>query len=906
MMNFWERKLLAFLHDPPHKPLDIPGHAERREVFVRQAGFHDPAAMEWYEKQADRLAAGFDRFAFPSYKDTGLASSFGGAGHPFRHPMGSSALAVPQPATPDVVGEKLQSVQHYEQNLPVGLQGEERSRVNFFLHWRRWAVDSAQADGRTACMPADTRIPDHTIWNHNGVVSALQGCWDPDRNRIEPAFLLFQAGPVQDFIAQARSTRDLWSGSYLLSWLVAHAIKAVTDRVGPDAVIFPFLRAQPLFDLLHRDEIYGQVPYTGSGGKEETLWSRLKMHEREMLVPNLPNRFLAVVPARRAAELGAVAEKAFRDELNRISDVCWQWFGSSGHPLKDAWRKRYDAQVGSFPQIAWHTHSWETGPDSAWRDAYGQVEGLLAARRNTRDFHAWPTDPDLAGARKDSLSGREEAIGDEEWWSAARSRRELQHLFRSDDVLGAVNLVKRVWHRAYLEGEWKLATRSAVAFDSVPDVAAGAWRAEVVHAKLHSALSSDREAFDAIMAAADAIAAHSDEWLGRAVDKPSLQAPDRWLESASPELFVPATWKGKAGKECKPVLAALGKLYARTGGRKTPVLEPPPGYVAVIAMDGDEMGKWMSGAKMPALAGQLSNEAREYFRGKSQEKETRPLAPSFHAQFSEALANFAIYLARPVVEHFHGELIYAGGDDVLCMVPAKSALNCAEALRAAFRGQRRLDALVPERFEIAGDKGGWVRLVKAKGEQPTWPLLVPGPAVDVSAGIAIGHCNSPLQGLVRAAQDAEKRAKRKTGHDRSAFAVSLFKRSGEIVEWGAKWESGALELFGEFVRLSTDGDKPALSGKFAYALEELLAPYRPASPAIQSMAEFPAWDVLERELARVLDRQSERSQTAAAKQRFMDAWRPYRDQLRSIGRDPLQDLPGLLRVANFILRGERE
>lgn len=40
------------------------------------------------------------------------------------------------------------------------------------------------------------------------------------------SLLKFQIGPVQDFIAAARSTRDLWSGSYLLSWLVAAGIKA--------------------------------------------------------------------------------------------------------------------------------------------------------------------------------------------------------------------------------------------------------------------------------------------------------------------------------------------------------------------------------------------------------------------------------------------------------------------------------------------------------------------------------------------------------------------------------------------------------------------------------------------------------------------------------------------------------
>ncbi len=60
--------------------------------------------------------------------------------------------------------------------------------------------------------------------------------------------LKLQIGPVQDFIAQARSTRDLWSGSYLLSWLMAAAINALfqelaergaTEQELDEAVIFP-------------------------------------------------------------------------------------------------------------------------------------------------------------------------------------------------------------------------------------------------------------------------------------------------------------------------------------------------------------------------------------------------------------------------------------------------------------------------------------------------------------------------------------------------------------------------------------------------------------------------------------------------------------------------------------------
>jgi len=40
------------------------------------------------------------------------------------------------------------------------------------------------------------------------------------------ALLKFQIGPVQEFIAQARSTRDLWSGSFLISWMMAKTSSA--------------------------------------------------------------------------------------------------------------------------------------------------------------------------------------------------------------------------------------------------------------------------------------------------------------------------------------------------------------------------------------------------------------------------------------------------------------------------------------------------------------------------------------------------------------------------------------------------------------------------------------------------------------------------------------------------------
>ena len=44
--------------------------------------------------------------------------------------------------------------------------------------------------------------------------------------------LMVSIGPVQGFVAQARRTRDLWAGSFLLSWLTGKAMAAVTAAGG--------------------------------------------------------------------------------------------------------------------------------------------------------------------------------------------------------------------------------------------------------------------------------------------------------------------------------------------------------------------------------------------------------------------------------------------------------------------------------------------------------------------------------------------------------------------------------------------------------------------------------------------------------------------------------------------------
>ena len=48
--------------------------------------------------------------------------------------------------------------------------------------------------------------------------------------------VVYSIGPVQSFIARARKTEDLWSGSYLLSELVGQAMNYTESIIGKDNV----------------------------------------------------------------------------------------------------------------------------------------------------------------------------------------------------------------------------------------------------------------------------------------------------------------------------------------------------------------------------------------------------------------------------------------------------------------------------------------------------------------------------------------------------------------------------------------------------------------------------------------------------------------------------------------------
>lgn len=240
------------------------------------------------------------------------------------------------------------------------------------------------------------------------------------------------------------------------------------------------------------------------------------------------------------------------------------------------------------------------------------------------------------------------------------------------------------------------------------------------------------------------------------------------------------------------------RLAACKGTDKGPVQTEGDKYLAVIALDGDKMGAALSNLE-------------------SEDK---------HREFSKRLAEFAREAEKSVEKP--GILVYAGGDDVLAAVPAKTAIETAKRLADAFK--KKMDG-----FFWKDDDGK---------EHP----------LSASSGIAVGHEKTPILDLVEAARDAEHRAKNDYG--RNALALSVLKRSGETLHWGCNWNSAALDLHSEIV----DTFKDDLSARFPYKLAAFLAPYELGANTKSDME-----PVVMKELEHVWERSSKENSPVHAK-----------------------------------------
>lgn len=876
-MTDWRLKLITLLHDPPNKALNLKSHEweafkvleeivgpDEFESFFGFRASEIPSNRKWKEKTrelerenrpwqflklADQIASAIDRTAYP--RPVRLFSQDYVPQALIKHPFSGTELKLSEvrQSCRDTAGQFDEGIARQAQLDALARARDFLSRAELDTPKKKylalWRYLPNLADGEYQLLPPDTRMVDHTLWMHLDAASAVIGALP------QPAFLHVSIGPVQTFIAEARRTQDLWVGSYILSYLTWAGLEVIAEQYGPDAVLYPAMRGQPLVDRWLES-------------KYKDVWDVVSpsLTTGDPTIASIPNKFVVLVPA-QAIEVGlpGQVEKAIRDKWRSVAAVVKQNF--PGGPRSGVWEEIWQRQIEreDFPEVYWASLPW---PDidrfskvqgaeealnlaeawlgereryiqmlelyrKAWEDGthsgtmygvlYELVSALLDARKQTRDFGQSEEDGEkctiingLSALRTEKKQKRAKVR--EYWRSVHQALQNNQqkgdfHQLLPDgrERLSAVAAVKRFAWQYYFRHQQHI----PLAFPSTTRVAAAPFCQDVL-----GKLVQDESLRKVLQAHLDALEELAYPTLSQeaALDSlPGLKAA--WQKLAS----MPAEQQGKQllayeadilyptrlepeYLEREDIITSGQEQKAREAQKTCRALlkkagNEPSTYYAILKMDGDEMGRWLSGQhpNMPLMCEAMHPDVPPMFAGVAFADEwqailnrPRPLSASLHAGLSSALAIFALNWVRRVIEERHlGKVVYAGGDDLLAFLPVTEVLPAARELRALFAGA----AVVTEddiniQWACAS---GFLRVIR--NGRTEWQIM-PGPRVTLSAGVVIVHHLYPLEAALEAARQAEHLAKEKYGRD--ALCVQVLRRSGETLEMGSHWLVEGLDV----------------------------------------------------------------------------------------------------------------
>ena len=436
--------------------------------------------------------------------------------------------------------------------------------------------------------------------------------------------------------------------------------------------------------------------------------AELKPLERPGGEANIANILRAEVNldnAEAARALCEDAKQAARERLLEIGDK------ARGELSIDLRAEVWNAQIGDLLEVF---AAWTEIPDSAesYQVASGQLGATLAARKATRDFiPALCTQPDLP---KSSLDGAFETVlpHPDSWPETHRDRRKLG-LSRGEQ-LDALGVIKR------LSGE-------VDQFTAYSRIAADPW-IETLKETHPDALAALNAAYETLVQSQLATRVSGNRNLYQAMPYDAQLLYGFRLEAA-----LGGKGEDRPDADGEAALKQLQQALPKAASAPVP-------YAAILKADGDRMGKLLKQARSA--------------------EESRTISRALHG-FASAV--------RGLVREHRGHAIYAGGDDVLALLPLPNAVRCADALASAFA-----EVMQPVARQLGVNEQ----------ELPT-----------LSAGIAIGHLMEPLGSLRARAGAAEHLAKGdhlsgkgSDGEPRNALAIILGIRSGGELEWRAKWD----------------------------------------------------------------------------------------------------------------------
>jgi CRISPR-associated protein Cmr2 len=475
--------------------------------------------------------------------------------------------------------------------------------------------------------------------------------------------------------------------------------------------------------------------------------------------------------------------------------------------LSDAMRPFFDAGSGAAPGFlgtpAWGVLQkearWESAdarttffapnPGALYPAVHDLAERALAAAKAVRPFDALSQQ-----GWRCSLTGETEWLAtdpahlklpasqrtDTLW---ARVAKKQPAWARKGEHLGALPAIKRLWPTLFAEEVGRIVGES--------DGAIGARRFVVSTHTMALAHQLDRwlKQDGAVPAEVDAaVERHQVD----AVALPRKLMREHFREPAALDTArrLPALLDAADEAQDEGESRRLRQLVTRTLGREAGRLET---YYGLLLMDGDRMGAWLAGGDEYAItyAQSFHPQVREGFERQARREpalqryasQKRAVSPNRHLSISAALNDFSLVVVPHVVEQEHlGRVIYAGGDDVMAMLPVADLLPALQRLRVAYAGHdpahtlgdfNRPGLALQQGFALL-NQGGRRRLMRMMGSHAT-----------ASAGAVVAHHQAPLGAVLRELRAAEQRAKGAGGRD--AFSLTVVKRSGGALTVTAKW-----------------------------------------------------------------------------------------------------------------------
>ncbi len=963
---FWQTKLHARLHDPAEKALALLRDPAEQEGGTPRA-LHELLFKEGIPKdvrrnveQADWWASAADRPQWPDAHWTQV--------HWMNEPILIHPLTGEEFDLKTLAKTGIWDIKQHSFDRLSRLKVKDGDGVD----WRRtlmafWRFGPELAKDRDEgglgklwpLLPADTRVPDHAIWDHLDLTSAFAGAF---AHGGEPALLSLTLGPVQGFIAAARTTSDLWAGSHLLARLSWQAMKVVCERLGPDAILFPRLRTLPQTDLWLRDEV--GLPREWF---ESCKWAKDKTDANPLFAAALPNRFVALVPQADIPTLVKSVKESVRDWLQQLGrQVVQQLLEAAGLPNDETayCHRQMNEQLEGFPEVHWaaapfcliqaRNKSKDADLDTsklskAMAPFFGEAAepGFLGGcvwkvlRKGVQldgaEFYApnpgvlYPAIHELAertlAAAKSvrAFRQREEngwrcsLTGEVEWLTTDPAQLDRSYRARNDTLwakvakkkpswakngehLGALAAVKRLWPTLFAK-EVGRATGNSVSDGQVDRFVVSTHTMALASnlAALHKALedeanNEDRTRIERLVARED-----------RAPALPRRLAHLRGTLAARVPAALDRLREDDEGEE---------GLHRLERALKSVLGHEPEAYYALLLFDGDRMGRILSGDRDHAISycASFHPKVREHFGAKDSKNATlqqyveqkRAMSPNRHLAISGALNDFALRVAPHVVEwEHHGRVIYAGGDDVLAMLPVIDLLPAMRRLREAYSGEAP-----------AAGGADWRSAMKTKDKLVCRSgfaclnkklMRMMGGATG-SCGAVVAHHQTPLSTALTELRAAEQRAKNEGG--RNAFSLSVLKRSGGDLRLAAKWDN-AIGILANFREFLAQPQKPRQTAPSKSEDEQKQNPHKPPKVSHRAVYNSAAWlkdlpdDADTDMLGQLLGYQLERQ--AAGDLRTKAG--PLAHQLAKLavkqGDKPKGWLVNFLNVAEFLARASR-